>query len=216
MDSRTCVPVRPEFSQKLPDHLQADDLRLSEHVLRFLIERYTKAGEAILDPFAGFGTTLLVSEQFNRLAFGVEQDRSRWLYATQVLSKPERMLYGDVRALTLEQFPRFSLIISSPIYMNCDDCLDPLSGFSKSGSYQSYIRELTDIYDRLRAHCVSGGHLIIEAANLKREGVTTMFAWDLARALAERVHFEGEIVLDWAHHGYGFGYTHSYCLVFQT
>ena len=54
--------------------------------------------------------------------------------------------------------------------------------------------------------------VVIEVSNLKgSEGVTTL-AWDVARAVSKVLHFEGEIVVAWDH--YGYGYDHSYCLLF--
>ncbi|MEM9493095.1 MAG: DNA methyltransferase [Myxococcota bacterium] len=216
MDNRTCLRVKPAFSRDVPDDFPSDDLRLSEEVLSYLIERYSRPGDVIFDPFAGMGTTLLVSERLDRVAYGIERDMASWSYAQQILTNPERMIFGDVRTIGFDQLPKFSLTLSSPLYMNSDDGLDPLSGFEEAGHYSAYIRALSEIYDAARVHSVRGGRLIVEAANLKRNGVTTMFAWDLARALAGKMRFEGELILDWAQYGYGFGYSHSYCLVFET
>ena len=54
---------------------------------------------------------------------------------------------------------------------------------------------------------------MIEVANLKRDGRVTTLAWDLARVVADVLVFEGEVVVGWDH--YGYGYDHSYCLVFR-
>jgi hypothetical protein len=56
-------------------------------------------------------------------------------------------------------------------------------------------------------------HTVLEVANLKgARGVTTL-AWDIARAVGEVLAFEGEVVIGWDSHPYG--YDHSYCLVFR-
>jgi hypothetical protein len=57
-----------------------------------------------------------------------------------------------------------------------------------------------------------GGTAVIEAANIKRNGRLTTLAWDIARVVSEVLHFEGEVVIAWD--CYGYGYDHSYCLVF--
>jgi hypothetical protein len=41
----------------------------------------------------------------------------------------------------------------------------------------------------------------------------TPLAWDVAAAVSQVLRFEGEIVVCWDH--YGYGYDHSYCLVFS-
>ena len=43
------------------------------------------------------------------------------------------------------------------------------------------------------------------------DGLTTL-AWDIAKAVSQVLRFEGEIVVGW--NTCGFGYDHSYCLVF--
>ena len=56
-------------------------------------------------------------------------------------------------------------------------------------------------------------HVVIEIANLKtKQGVTTL-AWDVAHEISHVFTFEGEIVVCWDE--YGFGYDHSYCLIFS-
>ena len=216
MSPRTCISVERKFSHDLPNELEQDDLRLSEQVIRYLLERYSSTGDAVFDPFAGFGTTLLVAERLGRAGYGIECDRKRWSYAQQLLVNPDRMMLGDARVMNLDGLPRFSLSLSSPIYMNSTESLDPLSGFTELGDYETYISSLVEIYSLVAAHSVAGAHLVVEAANLKRNGTTTMFAWDLAKALADTLRFEGELVLDWGDRGYGFGYDHSYCLIFRA
>lgn len=55
-------------------------------------------------------------------------------------------------------------------------------------------------------------HAVIEVANLKLwDGLTTL-AWDIAKTVSQVLRFEGEFVVGWD--TYGFGYDHSYCLVF--
>ncbi len=57
--------------------------------------------------------------------------------------------------------------------------------------------------------------VVIEVANLKGPlGVTTL-AWDIAAVVGQVLTFEGEIVIAWEL-GYGYGYDHSYCLIFRN
>jgi hypothetical protein len=59
----------------------------------------------------------------------------------------------------------------------------------------------------------SSGHVVIEASNLKKAGQVTTLAWDIAHEVARIFHFEGETIICWDE--YGYGYNHSYCLVFS-
>ena len=40
----------------------------------YLIDMFTKQGDNIVDPFAGSGTTLLVSEKMGRVSYNAEMD----------------------------------------------------------------------------------------------------------------------------------------------
>jgi hypothetical protein len=55
---------------------------------------------------------------------------------------------------------------------------------------------------------------VIEIANLKRDNAITTLAWDVCDAVSQVLDFEGEIVIGWQT-PYGYGYDHSYCLVFR-
>ena len=64
------------------------------------------------------------------------------------------------------------------------------------------------------------GYAVVEVANLQGPIVTPL-AWDVAREISKVLHFEGEIIVCWeggdkeGGHSYGYGYDHSYCLIFR-
>ena len=60
----------------------------------------------------------------------------------------------------------------------------------------------------------AGGRLVVEVSNLKHDGRVTTLAWDLGSRLAAVFHFEGETVVAWDQ--YGYGYDHSYCLLYAN
>ena len=69
----------------------------------------------------------------------------------------------------MNDLPELSLSISSPIYMQQHERLNPLTNFRERGSYESYLSELSSIYLRVASRLRKDGHLLIEAANLKGE-----------------------------------------------
>ena len=69
------------------------------------------------------------------------------------------------------------------------------------------------MYQTVGALMKQDGVLIIEAANLKRDGEVTTLAWDLGLRLANAFAFVQEIVVAWDR--YGYGYDHSYCLIYR-
>ena len=55
--------------------------------------------------------------------------------------------------------------------------------------------------------------VVVEVANIKHGDSVTTLAWDMAREISQVLHFEGEVVVGWD--DYGYGYDHSYCLIFS-
>ena len=61
---------------------------------------------------------------------------------------------------------------------------------------------------------------MIEVSNLKGKEVTTL-AWDIAGEISKVLHFEGEVIVGWKGENmgegiYGYGYDHSYCLIYKN
>ena len=65
--------------------------------------------------------------------------------------------------------------------------------------------------------------IVIEVSNLKKGDVVTTLAWDIGKEISKILNFEGEIIVNWTSNNtekadgfYGYGYDHSYCLVFSN
>jgi uncharacterized membrane protein len=59
-----------------------------------------------------------------------------------------------------------------------------------------------------------GAFAAIEVSNVRTPLGLTPFAWDIGIMVSEALSFEGEIVVNWEP-SYGYGYDHSYCLLFR-
>lgn len=198
----------------LPSRFRRHDVRASENMLEFFIKEYTKEGEIVFDPFAGFGTTLLVAEELGRVAYGIEYSKSKVNYIYSLLKHPERLIYGDSRKLLEYELPSFDLCLTSPPYTNQNDTENPFVDYRQKGfDYPSYLEEMGNIFSQVAQKLNPSGHVVIEAANLKKNGHVTTLAWDIARAVSTILHFEGEMMIGWDQ--YGYGYNHSYGLVFS-
>jgi SAM-dependent methyltransferase len=207
LPNRHAAPLPPQFAQ--------DDVRLAEPFIEYALDRFSAPGDRLIDPFAGFGTVLAVGERMNREAWGIEIDASRATYARSLLKNPQRLLIGDARQIGSMQLPTFDLALASPPYMCRGDVEDPLSGYASPGrGYEAYLDDLVDAFRSVGNRVKSGGRLVVEVSNLKRDGRVTTLAWDLGLRLAAQVHFEGETVVAWDR--YGYGYDHSYCLVYTN
>jgi DNA modification methylase len=62
-----------EHDRELPEAIDSD-VRMPLALAERLVERYTEPGDTVLDPFAGFGTTLRVADGRDRRAYGVEYE----------------------------------------------------------------------------------------------------------------------------------------------
>jgi len=202
---------------KIPE-FQNDDNRYPESLVKYFLDRYTKKGDRVFDVFAGLGTSLLVSEKMNRLPFSIEIDKRRCAFVKNKLKHKNNLICGNSLNLARYSLPKFDFSITSPPY-------NPIGGanyLGGKGGYKEFLNDLGKIYRQLKPSMKKGAYIVIEVSNLKGKEVT-MLAWDVAREVSKVFHFEGEIVVGWKTKGackgsgnYGYGYDHSYCLVFRN
>lgn len=211
---KTYLHLRNELDPPLPDQFASDDVRYPAALVQHFLTEYTQAGDVVFDPFAGFGTTLFVAEAMERRAYGIELLPERCDYIRSRLRSPGGLLQGDVRQLATYSLPPIDFSFTSPPYMNADDPEDPLAAYQQSGhGYKAYLADLQAIYRQIGALLTETARAVVEVANLKKAGRVTPLAWDVARAIDQVLRFEGEVVVTWEP-TYGYGYDHSYCLVF--
>jgi DNA modification methylase len=215
--------------QPLPPEMQSDDNRFSEELVKYFLEKYTQKNQTVFDPFSGFGTTLFTATSMGRKAIGIEYNHSRYSYIKEQIERNQlndlEIIEGD--ALKIEEYslPEVDFSITSPPYMNKDDSEFPLTAYTTKGSYEAYLSGLREVYSQLKKILKKDSYAVIEVSNLKKEQnkgeeVTTL-AWDIGREISKVMHFVGEIIVSWTGEDtgrgtYGYGYDHSYCLVFQN
>jgi hypothetical protein len=211
---RTYLRLKNRQSHKLPAEFRDQDLRYPEELVATFLRQYTRPGDVVLDPFAGYGTTLVVAESMDRVPYGVELDARRAGYIRSQLRQPAGVIHGDARRLLRYAIPACDFSITSPPFTEQGDTDDALTNYTSAGAgYAAYLRDLVQIYGQIRQLLKPGAYAVLEVANLKGpRGVTTL-AWDVARELAAVLRFEGEVVIAWD--SYAYGYDHSYCLVFR-
>jgi hypothetical protein len=198
----------------LPSRFRHEDVRASDNMLEFFINKFTEPGQIVFDPFAGFGTTLLVAEGLGRTGVGIEYSKPKADYVHGLLKHPERLIHGDSRNLDEYELPSIDLCMTSPPYTDQSDTENPFVDYRQKGfKYSSYFQEMGNIFSKVAQKMNPSGHLVIEASNLKKAGDVTTLAWDIAREVSKILHFEGETIICWDQ--YGYGYNHSYCLVFS-
>jgi hypothetical protein len=201
---------------ELPPEFGDDDVRFSEPFVEHFIQHFTDVGDVVFDPFAGFGTTLLVAEAMGRIPFGIEFVQRRAHYIQAHLQHPTHLIHGDLRHLAMYPVPPFDFSLTSPPYMQKDDPEDPFAAYLQPGrGYVAYLETIQHIYAQMRQIMKPEARAVIEVANLKGPSGVTTLAWDIAAVVGQVLRFEGEIVIAWEQ-GYGYGYDHSYCLIFRN
>lgn len=211
---KTVIHLENKNDKALPDAFRDDDVRFTESLVAHFLGKYTREGDVVFDPFAGFGTTLVTAEKMGRVPLGMEYDGARVRYIRSRLHRSEAIIHGDARQLARYGLPRFDFSITSPPYMKRGDIENPFTAYEARGEgYEAYLCDLCTIYEQMADLMKPDARVVIEAANIKSgDGVTTL-AWDIAREVSQVLHFEGEVIVDWDQ--YGYGYSHSYCLVFS-
>jgi DNA modification methylase len=212
---KTYILLKNKYRLELPPEFQHDDVRYSESLVEYFLEQFTQENDVVFDPFAGFGTTLLVAESMKRIPFGLEFDERRVQYVQSMLKNRGSLIKGDARQLLSYNLPAFDFSITSPPYMGKYDTENPLTAYTTQGNgYEAYLQDIRNIYLQVKQIMKPNARVVIEVSNLKGEQGLTTLAWDIGRAVAQVLHFEGEIIVGWED-GFSYGYNHSYCLIFS-
>lgn len=215
------VKLPIDIEEPFPDEFNGDDVRYHPDLVRYFIGRYTKPGDFVFDPFAGYGTTLVVAEQMGRDVGGVELMSDRADYIEKQLKNTEYLLNGDILRINLDKLPKINFCMTSPPYMGKEDKADGLTGYQFAGKYKIYLEKLQQVYRKLQSNLQNNATIILEVSNLKQQNSVTTLAWDIGKLIGEIYKFEGEVIICWEGEEnddgiYGYGYDHSYCLIFTN
>lgn len=213
----------------IPDDAVGDDWT-PEALATSVVETYSDPGDVVLDPFAGFGTTLMVAERMGRVPYGVELDPERAAFVRDHLDHDDHddnVVRGDVFELDGEAFPAVDLCHTSPPFIAWDEGVDPFRSYEADSetSYDQYLDDIGWVFDRFTEWMATDSTLVVDISNLKDDDGTFTLAWDVGQRLTasvDRATFRGETVVVWEddedesrNGSYGYGYDHSYCLVYD-
>jgi hypothetical protein len=218
--------LRYEHDRQLPDAIDSD-VRMPPALAERLVREFTAPGDAVLDPFAGFGTTLRVAGDCDRQAYGVEYEPDHVEYIDEMVEFEGELIHGDARRLEEYDLPDCAAVVTSPPFMGVDMERDPLQNYAGESDYESYLDEMGALFASVGDNLGPDGTVALNVVNLKHDGSVTPLAWDLAEAIGEELHFDGEIVVHWAAGEdrsatadgdagtFGYGNDHSYVLLFS-
>jgi DNA modification methylase len=213
---RPWIPLRlADLARERPDGAD-EDVHFPEALVQAVLAEYTAPGDVVLDPFAGFGTTLVVAERMGRRAVGIELLPERVKLIRDRLTGPDaRVVEGDARGLGGFVPSPVDLCLTSPPYMTAvGHPENPLNAYETlDGDYASYLAEIGDVFRQVAQVLRPGGHAVLNVGNIRAEGIFTPLAWDVARAVARHLTLLRESYLCWDIQPPEI--TGDYCLVFQ-
>ncbi|MCY3413716.1 MAG: hypothetical protein INQ03_18880 [Candidatus Heimdallarchaeota archaeon] len=219
--TETVLKMRFEHYYEIPPQFK-DDVRYSKTLVEYFVETLTKKGDVVFDPFAGFGTTMYVASKMERKGLGTEITREKVEFM-QTKMEDHMIIEGDITQIDIQDLPLIDLIMTSPPYMDRDSNFNPFTDYRDQGNYQQYLNQIKHIFSRIKPRLKSGAHIVIEVSNLKSDGKVTTLAWDIGKQISDVFDFLGEIIIHWETENlytdegaYGYGYDHSYCLMFRN
>lgn len=175
-----------------------EDVHFAEAVAAAVLEDLTVPGDRVLDPFAGYGTTLRVAQRTGRRAVGVELLAERARVAAE-RAPGARVITGDARRLGELVSGPVDLVLTSPPYMTATDHPeDPLAGYVGEGArYDAYLEELRGILSACLGLLAPQGHLVVNVANIDTGDHFTPLAWDVGRMLSEIGRVTQDVFVVW-------------------
>ena len=178
----------------------SDDIHFTEALAESVIGYASQPGDLILDPFAGYGTTVAVAERMGRRAIGVELIPEHLEIARRRSGAEARLILGDARELSRLVDEQVDLVLTSPPYMPAvDHPQNPLTGYvTDDGDYALYLRELGAVFGQVATLLRPGGQLVVNVANvIATDGSVTPLAIDLGGVIDAHVPLMGVTTLQW-------------------
>jgi site-specific DNA-methyltransferase (adenine-specific) len=142
-----------------------------------LIKLFSFWGETVLDPFGGVGTTARVALSLGRGAITVDQNKkyldAAVLGCEAVKSSSKagasfKAVLGDCRRMDFIDNDAVSLIVTSPPYWDKADYGKGSKNIGRFGSYQSFLREMREVFEECYRVLEPGRKICVNTANVNQ------------------------------------------------
>lgn len=188
-----------------------EDVHMLAALVDHVIEHCSAPGDLVLDPFAGFGTTIDRAVTLGRRAIGIELLPER-VEPLQRRVPGARIIEGDARELLKLVFGSGSpeaeagdaevgvqLVLTSPPYMTASHHeADPLTAYERNGGdYHRYLAELGLVASQCARLVAPGGFVVWNVADIHHMGQTTHLIRDCGRVLAQHLTLVGVTEIHW-------------------
>ena len=184
---------------------------------KFILE-YTKKGDVVFDPFAGYGTTLFAAQDNQRVGIGIEYDNKRFNYIKSKLKYQSQIINGDSTKMDSMNLPKMDFLLTSPPYMRYFDKENPLANYITKGNYKNYLKNMGKVFSKIKKVMKKNSFIIVEASNtFEKNYPMTPLAWDFGKEISKYLFLESEII--YCHEEKSSiiqNSNHSYCLIFRN
>lgn len=183
-----------------------------------LIKFFSKAGDTVLDPFNGVGSTLKACAFEDRLGIGIELNSKYYNLSLDRIKQevPDEMMYKKqqkiIHANSLKEIKKIKedsvdLVITSPPYWNILDTIDhkvkqtrvvnnldskyseDKNDLANIPNYDDFIKTLASFFNDCSKVLKSEKHMVIIVSDFRKKDKYFVFHADLARAIEEFGNF---------------------------
>ncbi|GLX05113.1 DNA methyltransferase [Microbispora sp. NBRC 16548] len=174
--------------------------------LRPLIVEMSRPGDVVLDPFAGWGTTLVACAVESRKGIGLEVSPERAEQARKRLEAypGQTMLCADARTPPLPPESVDFVLADLPYFGTNLDTDSSVEGqFYALRDYDEYLSAIDEAFAAVTKVMRPGARAVLAVQNRRLAGRFVPLAWDVARVLGrhltlgdERIHLYDRPVSD--------------------
>lgn len=172
--------------------------------MRPFILHYSQPDDLIVDPFAGWGTTLVAAVAEGRRALGIELEPSRANIINTRLQRlnfanQAQVICADAASVELPSESAALCLSSIPYFgawLNRDWNLSPTNQLYQKQTYTAYLELMDKIIARMKSVLRENGLLILMAENLHvPEFGFIPLAWDIGKLISKHYQLLEERII---------------------